>query len=431
MARRCGSGRVGGAAGERLAGLGARHAHRRRPRRPARSSSAPTAPTPAPTARPTSLDLGGIPQGDYAPAPWLQSSARLRDLVRDVRERDALRPRRRRSRCRRARPPGRCALHVLADPSPARPPAPLPRPDRAARRCCPSGATGSGSRATSTRTRSDVEEDFHGYRWHGIPLDAIVLDSPWETQYNTWESNPHQFPDSAGMVARLRAAGVRTVVWVTPWVNLDSRDGQIPPDAALASACTAGPPELRRGRRAGHFVRGADGDAVRRALVDGHRLADRLHLGRRRGVVARAGAGGVLALGVEGIKADDGEGYYLPDDVRFADGTRGAEAAWALRRPVPALDAARARRGPPAGRGVVFGRSGWSGQQATGCCGAATRRPTSGRCGRSSPRTCARRTAASRTGRTTSAATSASALVDALPAASCCCAGCSSAASRR
>src|SRR5919108_413135 len=43
--------------------------------------------------------------------------------------------------------------------------------------------------------QEDAEEDVHGCRWHGIPLDAIVLDSPWETQYNTWVPNPHQFPD--------------------------------------------------------------------------------------------------------------------------------------------------------------------------------------------------------------------------------------------
>ena len=59
-------------------------------------------------------------------------------------------------------------------------------------------------------------------------------------------------------------------------------------------------------------------------MVDGHRLADRLHVARRRGVVARAGQAARCALGVEGIKADDGEGYYFPDDVRFADGTTGA-----------------------------------------------------------------------------------------------------------
>ena len=73
----------------------------------------------------------------------------------------------------------------------------------------------------------------------------------------------------------------------------------------------------------------------------------------------------MLELGVEGIKADDGEGYYLPPDARFADGRRGAEAAWAYgelyRRTMQrALDEAHP------GTGVLFGRSGWSGQQATG-----------------------------------------------------------------
>jgi len=42
----------------------------------------------------------------------------------------------------------------------------------------------------------------------------------------------------------------------------------------------------------------------------------------------REQAAGVLRLGVQGIKADDGEGFYLPDDVRFADGSTGAQSAW-------------------------------------------------------------------------------------------------------
>jgi alpha-glucosidase (family GH31 glycosyl hydrolase) len=74
----------------------------------------------------------------------------------------------------------------------------------------------------------------------------------------------------------------------------------------------------------------------------------------------------VFELGVEGVKADDGEGYYFPPDSRFSDGRSGAEAAWeygAMYRRVTqeSLDEVH---GP--GRGVVFGRSGWSGQQATG-----------------------------------------------------------------
>ena len=55
--------------------------------------------------------------------------------------------------------------------------------------------------------QDDVEDDVHGCQRNGIPLDAVVLDSPWETQYNTWEPNPHQFTDFAGMVRAFRADG--------------------------------------------------------------------------------------------------------------------------------------------------------------------------------------------------------------------------------
>ncbi len=73
----------------------------------------------------------------------------------------------------------------------------------------------------------------------------------------------------------------------------------------------------------------------------------------------------LLALGVEGIKADDGEGHYIPDDAQLADGRRGASAAWALgglhRK---CLQSALDQVHP--GSGVLMGRSGWTGQHAIG-----------------------------------------------------------------
>src|SRR5262249_59510476 len=61
-----------------------------------------------------------------------------------------------------------------------------------------------------------------------------------------------------------------------------------------------------------------------------------------------------------------GEGSYMGDELRFGDGRTGARLAWGYgdlyRRSMQrALDEAH---GP--GRGVLFGRSGWSGQQAIG-----------------------------------------------------------------
>src|SRR5450755_291833 len=79
----------------------------------------------------------------------------------------------------------------------------------------------------------------------------------------------------------------------------------------------------------------------------------------------RSLAKGVLELGVEGLKADDGDGYYIPDHVRLADGRTGAQAAWALGG-LHRLSLQRALDEVHPGTGVLFGRSGWAGQQATG-----------------------------------------------------------------
>jgi alpha-D-xyloside xylohydrolase len=191
-----------------------------------------------------------------------------------------------------------------------------------------------------------------------------VIDSPWETQYNTWEFNPHQFPDAPCLIRRMRDDGVRTVVWVTPWVNIESSEGQRPPDAESERMHREPAPNYGPAARAGHFVRDPAGEPfVARWWMGTGSPVDFTSAAAERWW--RELAKGVLALGVEGIKADDGEGYYFPADVGFADGRNGAQAAWgygALYRDSMqrALDEALP------GAGVLFGRSGWSGQQRHG-----------------------------------------------------------------
>jgi alpha-glucosidase (family GH31 glycosyl hydrolase) len=316
-----------------------------------------------PDCPPEMLASGGIPQGDCAPVPWLCSSHGYAVWLQTEGNGARFELGERISISARAHA-GPLRATFLSDPTPA----------ARLRHFCrltgfpallPEWGYGFWKSRDVYEDQDDLLGDFQGFGDHGIPLDAIVIDSPWATQYNTWRFNPHQFPDAPGMIAHMRARGVRTVVWVTPWINLDSRDGQIPPQPGSERLHREPAPNYAPAAAAGHFVRAAEDDDP---------LVTQWWMGTGSPVDLtspeaeawwRAQAKHVLELGVQGIKADDGEGYYIPDGARLADGRTGAEGAWAL----GGLHRAclqRALDDAHPGEGVLFCRSGWTGQHAIG-----------------------------------------------------------------
>ncbi len=316
-----------------------------------------------PDCPPDMLAAGGIPQGDCAPTPWLLSSRGYGVWVQTDANgaRFDLAGERISVSTRAAAGPLR--VELLCDPTPA---------SRLRAFCrltgfpalLPEWGYGFWKSRDVHEHQDDVLDDFQGFRRHEIALDAIVIDSPWATQYNTWEFNPHQFPDAPGMIAMMRADGVRTVVWCTPWVNLDSRDGQIPPQPESERLHREPASNYPAGAAGGHFVRDCDGEPfVTQWWMGSGSPVDLTSAAAEEWWRAQVKA--VLSLGVEGIKADDGDGYYIADQVQLADGRAGVAAAWALGG-LHRLSLQRALDEIHPGRGVLFGRSGWTSQHATG-----------------------------------------------------------------
>jgi alpha-glucosidase (family GH31 glycosyl hydrolase) len=345
---------------ERLVGLGVRHATSLDQAGRAIQLGADRRYT-GPDCPPDMLAQGGIPQGDCAPVPWMISSRGYGAWVRTFANgtRFDLDGERVQISTRAAAGPLRLSLLTNATPA-AR-----------LRAFCrttgfpallPEWGYGFWKSRDIHEHQDDVLDDLDGFRRHSIPLDAIVIDSPWATQYNTWEFNPHQFPDAPGMIELMRSRGVRTVVWCTPWVNLDSRDGQIPPQPD--SERLHREPASNYAEGSPHYIRAADGEPlVKQWWMGTGSPVDFTSPDAERWW--REQVKHVLELGVEGIKMDDGDGYYIPDDALLSDGRRGVAAAWELGGR-HRLSLQRALDEVHPGAGVLFGRSGWTSQQATG-----------------------------------------------------------------
>ncbi len=60
--------------------------------------------------------------------------------------------------------------------------------------------------------RADTEAFVAGFLDRDIPVGAVVLDSPWETSYNTLIPNPERYGDFQSLVDDLHAQDIRLVL---------------------------------------------------------------------------------------------------------------------------------------------------------------------------------------------------------------------------
>ncbi len=70
-------------------------------------------------------------------------------------------------------------------------------------------------------TQSSALALVDGYLERDIPVGAIIIDSPWETGYNTFEWDTEMFPDPQGMIDELHEKGVKVMLWIVPGINVE------------------------------------------------------------------------------------------------------------------------------------------------------------------------------------------------------------------
>jgi alpha-D-xyloside xylohydrolase len=193
------------------------------------------------------------------------------------------------------------------------------------------------------RTRSEVEAVIKEMRSRGFPCDVLSLD-PWWMGEGPWCNylwDEQQFQDPKGMMQWLRVNGVRTCLWLHPYV---------PKGTAL----------YLEGERLGYFIKRSNGEVS---------LVVEAFSGEDLGAVDFTNPAAVNwwqskleklhDMGVSVFKTDFGE--QAPLDALYFDGRSGLEMhnIYPLLYNRAAFELSRKKFG----RGLVWGRSGYAGSQ--------------------------------------------------------------------
>lgn len=162
----------------------------------------------------------------------------------------------------------------------------------------------------------DVLEDVERYRKLGLPASVILIDSPWATNYNTYEFNPKQFDDARGMIARLHDEGYKLILWHTSWINCDTAP---PKEKGFSDKIRTGPAgNFAEAERHGYFIHRPDGSTyVARWWKGMGSLIDFTNPEAKKWWQRQLSK--VIELGADGFKNDDAEGAFI-GDVVFAGG---------------------------------------------------------------------------------------------------------------
>jgi alpha-D-xyloside xylohydrolase len=74
----------------------------------------------------------------------------------------------------------------------------------------------------NTNTRQSTESLIAGYISRQIPVGAVIIDSPWETTFNTLSWDTTRYPSPQAMIDGFHTQGVKVIMWLTAFVDTDA-----------------------------------------------------------------------------------------------------------------------------------------------------------------------------------------------------------------
>lgn len=196
---------------------------------------------------------------------------------------------------------------------------------------------------TTSYDEATVSSFIDGMAERDLPLHVFHFDTFWMREFNwcDFEWDSRTFPDPRGMLARLKARGLRICVWINPYIAQRS-------------------PLFAQGQAKGYLLRRPGGDVWQwDRWQPGMAVVDFTNPEARDWYAAKLSA--LLDAGVDCFKSDFGE--RIPVDVAYSDGSDPERMhnyyTYLYNRTV--FELLRKHRGE--GEAIVFARSATAGSQ--------------------------------------------------------------------